>query len=92
MRLEAKEAQEFRLQQIYTLDQKGYTQNEIAQLTDCTQSWVSQILKRVEEEDVESLQAKESKAGNKAALGEDELADLDKREQSCNLLRFRFFC
>lgn len=76
MRLETKEAQEFRLQQIYTMSQNGYPQTEIAELTDCTQSWVSQILKRAREEGVESLQAKESKAGNKAALGEDELFDL----------------
>jgi DNA-directed RNA polymerase specialized sigma24 family protein len=61
MRLETKEAQEFRLQQIYTMSQNGYPQTEIAELTDCTQSWVSQILKRAREEGVESLQAKESK-------------------------------
>jgi transposase len=76
MRLETPEAQEFRLQQIYQLDQKGYTQSEIAELTACTQSWVSQILQRVEEQGVENLKAKQSKAGNKAALGEAELADL----------------
>lgn len=76
MRLQTTEAQEFRLQQIYTLDQKGYSQNEIAELTDCTQSWVSQILKRVAEQGVESLQAKESNTGKKAALGEEELFDL----------------
>lgn len=78
MRLETPEAQEFRLQQIYQLDQKGLTQTEIADLTDCTQAWVSIVLKRVEEEGVESLKAKESKAGNKAALGEEELSDLTK--------------
>jgi transposase len=76
MRLETKEAQEFRLQQIYTMAQNGYTQNEIAKLTDCTQSWVSQIIKRVAEEGVESLQAKESNAGKKPALGEEELVRL----------------
>jgi transposase len=78
MRLETPEAQEFRLQQIYQLDQKGYSQTEIADLTDCTQAWVSIVLKRVEEEGIESLQAKESKAGNKPALDEDDLTDLEK--------------
>lgn len=76
MRLETPEAQEFRLQQIYKLDQKGYSQTAIAQLTDCTQAWVSLILKRVQEQGVESLKAKESKAGNEPALGEEELSDL----------------
>jgi transposase len=78
MRLETPEAQEFRLHQIYQLDQKGYSQTEIAELTDCTQAWVSIVLKRVEEEGIESLQAKESKAGNKPALDEDDLTDLEK--------------
>lgn len=76
MRLETPEAQEFRLHQIYQLDQKGYSQTAIADLTDCTQAWVSKVLKRVQEQGIESLQAKASKAGNKPALDEDDLADL----------------
>lgn len=75
MRLETKEAQEFRLQQIYAMSQNDYTQDEIAELTDCTQSYVSQVLKRVREEGIESL-AKEPNPGKEAALGEEELADL----------------
>ena len=78
MRLETPEAQEFRLQQIYTLDQKGYTQTEIAELTDCTQGSVFQVLQRVEEEGLESLKVKKSKAGNLPALDEEKLADLAK--------------
>lgn len=76
MRLETKEAQEFRLQQICSLREKGFDQNEIAELTDCDQSWVSKVLKRAAEEGVENLQAKQSKAGNKAALGAEKLDDL----------------
>lgn len=76
MRLQTKEAQEFRLQQICSLREKGCSQNEIAELTDCDQSWVSKVLKRVEEEGLENLKAKESKAGNTPALDEEQLDDL----------------
>lgn len=78
MRLQTKEAQEFRLQQICSLREEGFKQSEIADLVGCTQGWVSQILKRAKEVGVENLKAKKSKAGNKPALDEEKLADLSR--------------
>lgn len=76
MRLQTKEAQEFRLGQICSLHEKGLPQTEIAQLLDCTQGWVSRVLRRADKIGVENLKAKESKAGNLPALNEEKLRDL----------------
>lgn len=76
MRLQTKEAQEFRLQQICALREEGFEQTEIAHLSGCTQSWVSQVLKRATSIGVENLKAKVSAAGNKPALEAEQLADL----------------
>lgn len=76
MRLQTKEAQEFRLQQICALNEEGYEQTEIAQMLNCTQSWVSQVLRRAAIEGTANLKAKVSQAGNTAALQSEQLAEL----------------
>lgn len=78
MRLQTKEAQEFRLQQICALREEGFEQKEIARLTGCTQGWVSRVLGRAASIGVENLKAKPPVAGNKPALGKKELADLSR--------------
>lgn len=55
MRLQSREAQEFRLQQITALDEKGCSQNETAEIINCSQFWVSKVIKRAREDGKENV-------------------------------------
>ena len=76
MKLQNKEAQEFRLQQIITLHEQGYQQIDIAQMLNCSQPWVSKVILRAETFGKESLVTGGSAPGNRAALQAGQLADL----------------
>ena len=76
MKLQSIEAQEFRFQQIVRLDKKGYSQIQIAEMVECTQSWVSRFLQRYATEAVAAMRAKRAGKGRKAALSETDLEEL----------------
>jgi transposase len=76
MKLRTKEAQEFRLHQILSLSEEGYTQPDIARLLECTQSWVSKLLKRAQLEGKHKLKAKGYAPGKTPALSKAELNQL----------------
>jgi transposase len=76
MKLQSKEAQEFRLQQIVSLSDEGYTQSDIARLLQCTQGWVSKVLQRAQLEGKENLKAKGFAPGKTAALSPRQLDQL----------------
>lgn len=76
MRLQTKEAQEFRLHQIVSLSQEGYTQPDIARLLVCTQGWVSKVLKRAQLEGKQNLKAKGHAPGKTPALSPTQLNQL----------------
>lgn len=76
MRLQTKEAQEFRLQQIVALNAEGYTQPEIAHLLGCSQGWVSKVLKRAQLEGQAALKAKGPAPGKTAALSQAQVHEL----------------
>lgn len=78
MKLQTTEAQEFRFQQIVTLDKKGYSQTRIAEVLKCSQSWVSKFLKRYEIVGDDALQAKRAGNPRVAALSEENLQELAK--------------
>jgi len=76
MRFQSQEAQEFRLQQIVALSQEGYTQPDIARLVECSQGWVSKVLKRAQLEGQGALKAKGPAPGKAAALSASQLQQL----------------
>jgi len=76
MKLRTKEAQEYRRRRILELDKEGYGQPEIAELVECSQCWVSKVLKRVELEGEASLKAKGYAPGKAAALSAAQLEQL----------------
>jgi transposase len=76
MRLQTKEAQEFRLQQIVSLSEEGYTQSDIACLLAYSQGWVSKVLKRAQLAGKAHLKAKGYAPGKMAALSPAQLIQL----------------
>ena len=58
MKLKTTSAQEFRFRTIVELYQSGKTQQEIAQAVDCSQVWVSKVLKRYKTQGDSGLQVK----------------------------------
>jgi transposase len=76
MKLQTKEAQEFRLHQILSFSQEGYTQPDIARLLVCSQGWVSKVLKRARLEGEQSLKAKGYAPGKTPALSPPQLDQL----------------
>ena len=76
MRLQTKEAQEFRLQQIVSLSEEGYSQLDIARLLECSQGWVSKVLKRSRLEGKHHLKAKGPAPGRSPALSQPQLFQL----------------
>jgi len=73
MKLQSQEAQEFRLQQIVSLSQEGYSQSDIARLLNCSQAWVSKVLHRAQREGRENLKAKGFAPGKTPALSAPQL-------------------
>jgi len=76
MKLQSKEAQEFRLQQIVSLSEEGYRQPDIARLLECSQAWVSKVLQRAQREGKENLKAKGFAPGKTPALSTQQLEQL----------------
>ena len=76
MKLQSIEAQEFRLQQIVSLHEEGYCQLDIARLLDCSQSWVSKVLKRARLEGKQRLKAKGPPPGRTPSLSQQQLLQL----------------
>ena len=76
MRLHSIEAQSFRLTQIIRLSEEGVSGKQIAHLLDCSEAWVSQVLKRCREQGKENVHPKGPAAGHTPALKEEQLADL----------------
>jgi Transposase and inactivated derivatives len=76
MKLQSQEAQEFRLQQIVSLNHEGYTQPDIARLLSCSQAWVCKVLQRAQREGPENLKAKGPAPGKTAALSTSQLDQL----------------
>lgn len=76
MKLQSQEAQEFRLQQIVSLSQEGYSQLDIARLLDCSQAWVSKVRQRAQRDGQESLKAKGPAPGKPPALSAPQLDQL----------------
>jgi transposase len=76
MKLQSKEAQEFRLHRIVALSEEGFTQPEIADLVDCSQAWVSKVLQRAQLEGKDHLKAKGFAPGKTAALSDTQLDHL----------------
>ena len=76
MKLQTMEAQEFRFQQMVRLDKKGYSQTQIAEMLECTQSWVSKFLQRYAADGEGALRAKQAGNPRKAALSEANLEEL----------------
>lgn len=71
MRLKGDSACEFRYQTIVNLHQDGKKQKEIAQLTQCSQAWISKVLTRFKQENQAVLRIK-GKAKGKTSLLLDE--------------------
>lgn len=76
MRLKTTEAQGFRLLQIIRLDEEGVSRKQIASLTDCSQAWVSKVLKRCRQQGKENVRPKGPPPGHRPALGEEQLNEL----------------
>jgi transposase len=76
MKLQTKEAQEFRLQQIVSLSEEGFSQSDIASLLECSQCWVSKVLLRAQLEGKDNLKAKSFAPGKTAALSDTQLQQL----------------
>jgi len=76
MRLHNLEAQSFRLTQIIRLREEGVSGKQIAHVVDCSEGWVSQVLKRCREQGKEHVHPKGPAAGHTPALKEEQLADL----------------
>jgi len=76
MKLQSREAQEFRLQQIVSLHQEGYSQPDIARLLECSQAWVSKVLQRAQRDGQANLKAKGPAPGKTAALSTAQLDQL----------------
>ena len=76
MRLKGTAAQEHRLETIVRLSQSGMTQTEIAKLVQCSQCWVSKVLKRYEEEGEKGLTVRGFAPGKQPALSTSDLEQL----------------
>lgn len=76
MRLSTTSGQEFRNRTIVELYESGKTQKEIAELTDCTQAWVSKILNRYRLEGSKGLLSKGKAKGAKSKLDSIQLEQL----------------
>ena len=76
MRLTTTSAQEFRNRTIVELYESGKTQSEIAKLSDCTQAWVSKVLKRYRQEGSKGLQSRGKAKGAKSRLDSTQLEQL----------------
>lgn len=76
MRLKGTPAQEFRFQTIVRLKEQGKSQIEIAHLVNCSQCWVSKILKRHATEGEKGLKVKGKAPGKKPGLTKANLEQL----------------
>jgi transposase len=76
MKLQFPCAQEFRLRTIVELHRLGKGQKEIAQIVDCSQVWVSKVLRRYRECGLEGLLVKGKAKGARAKLDDQALQSL----------------
>ena len=76
MRLTSDASVEFRFSLMIKLHKEGKSQTEIAELLDCSQSWVSKFLKRYREEGQQALHVRQGAIGKAAFLTKEQLEAL----------------
>ena len=76
MRLENQASTEFRYQLIVKLHLEGNSQTSIAKLVNCSQAWVSKILKRYKTDGEKAFRVKGIPPGKKSKLSQDQLRTL----------------
>jgi transposase len=76
MRLTSDASVEFRLERIVKLHGHGRSQTEIASLLDCSQAWVSKVLKRHREQGDAALRVRKGTRGKTALLSPEQLESL----------------
>jgi transposase len=76
MHLHGQSSKEFRLRMIVKLSKEGKSQSSIAKLVDCSQAWISKVLKRHRQEGVDDLNVKPYAGGVKPRLNQEQLFNL----------------
>lgn len=76
MRLKGNSAIEFRYMMIVKLSQDGKSQKQIAQLSQCSQVWVSKVLARAKKEKTSTLSIKGKAKGNRSRLSQEQFEKL----------------
>lgn len=76
MELTGNQAKEYRFELMLKLREEGKTQKAIAILTQCSQSWVSQVLKRYKTLGAKGLKVKGKAKGNESKLTKADLSTL----------------
>lgn len=76
MRLKGDAATTFRYDMILRLSAEGKTQLAIAQLTQCSQAWVSKVLARASKEQSRTLSIKGKASGNASRLSQEQFEKL----------------
>ena len=79
MELTGNQAKEYRFELILQLREEGKTQKAISLLTKCSQSWVSQVLKRYKSMGASGLKVKGKAKGKESKLTKAELLSLKER-------------
>jgi transposase len=73
MHLHGQSSKGFRLRMIVKLSKEGKSQTFIAKMVDCSQAWVSKVLKRYRQEGIEDLKVKAYAGGVKSRLNQEQL-------------------
>ena len=76
MKLQDLSAQEFRFRTIVELYKSGKTQVQIAQLVNCSQPWISEVLKRYKNLGEQGLKPKGKAKGASSKLTTDQIEEL----------------
>lgn len=79
MELTGTQAKEYRFELMVKLREEGKSQKSIALLTQCSQSWVSQVLKRYKEQGTAGLKVKGKAKGKESKLSKTDLDVLKER-------------
>lgn len=79
MELTGNQAKEYRYGLIYKLREENKSQKAIAELTQCSQGWVSKVLKRYKTIGIEGLKVKGKAKGNESRLTKAEFTALEER-------------
>jgi transposase len=78
MRLKGQHSTEFRFELIVKLSKEHKSQSEIAQLVNCSQAWVSKVLKRYKQEGESGLKIKGFSEGKSPKLTAIQLTTLER--------------